>query len=80
MIVGAILETANNAAGSPSSGQNGAALITFYTWNDAINWATLQSEQITYGTGNSPIFTLCSITNTETSELRWWYAGIEYTG
>ena len=80
MIIGAILETANNVSGAQSSGQNGASLLTFYTWNDAIQWATLQSQRVIYGTSNQHIYTLCSITNTDTSEDRWWFAGTEYTG
>jgi len=76
MIVGAILEVTD---GNWSSGnRNGAALLHFYTWSDAITWAQLQSENSAVSTNG--VMCVCSIVNTDTGEKRWWFNGSEYTG
>lgn len=79
MIIGAILETATNDAGQPSSTQNGAAMMQFYTMASAVAWAKEQSRIVIYGDSLTRIMTLCTVYNTETDEKRWWYNGIEYT-
>ena len=80
MIIGAILEMSYNAGGTDSNGMNGSALIQFYTMEQAENWALSQSELVQYGTSSTPLYTLCTIINTNTNVKRWWYNGIEYTG
>ena len=73
MIIGAIIETGNSTTGAQSSGHNGAALIQFITWNDAVKWARIQSSQVVYGTDNMNIKCLTTIINTDTEEKQWWY-------
>jgi hypothetical protein len=77
MIIGAILETGDNQ-GAGSSRQNGAAMVVFYTMNDAIVWAQTQSVGTPFETNT--VYALCSVVNTDTGVKRWWYNGTEYTG
>ena len=76
MIIGAIIEVTD---GNWSSGnRNGTALLHFYTLQEAILWAELQSE-------NSPVSTnanmcVCTVINTDNGLKRWWFNGTEYTG
>lgn len=77
MIIGAILDVSEN--NDPGSTQfNGASLIHFYTLNDAVTWAELQSATMLTETKN--IRTVCSVINTDDSTRRWWWRGTEYTG
>jgi hypothetical protein len=77
MIVGSIIEVSD--AGNPASGsRNGAALITFYTMNEAITWAEIQSQNKPIDAFNTVC--LCTVINTSTSIARWWMNGTEYTG
>lgn len=76
MIIGAILET--SSSGVQTSALNGAALISFYTMEQAANWAEIQSTLIIYGA--LELKTVCTVINTSTGQKRWWYDGVEYTG
>ena len=79
MIIGAILE-GGDGSGPGTNRQNGFAMLMFYTMNDAITWAELQSGLVVFDTTGAQIYTLCSVINTETNVKRWWYNGTEYTG
>mgnify|MGYP003682729059 CR=1 FL=1 len=79
MIIGTILESSIDSA-SQNAGTNGASMIHFYTWSDAITWAEVQSERMVYASTGQVISTLCTIINTDTGQKRWWWAGVEYTG
>lgn len=80
MIIGSIVEYGGSQAGTQSSVHNGGAMMHFYSMEDAVTWASLQSERITYGTASTIMDTVCIVVNTDTNEKRWWYSGIEYTG
>lgn len=80
MIIGAILETAPGGSGSQTANLNGAAMVHFYSMQDAIEWARVQSEEVIYGSSDIAVRTLCTVVNTKTGQRRWWYSGIEYTG
>jgi hypothetical protein len=80
MIIGAILETSSSPQGGGGSGHNGAALMHFYSMADAIAWAEIQSGRVVFGTGNAVVYAVCTVTNTDSGEFRWWYDGTEYTG
>jgi len=79
MIIGAILETSQYDYGGQTNVLNGVSTLIFYTMRDAIAWAELQSEYMLYGSGGTPIYTLTSVIDTETSVKRWWYNGTEFT-
>jgi hypothetical protein len=75
MIIATLLEPALNQT---ANAFNGATAVVFYTMNDAIIWARLQSaEQIA---GGSTIRAWVSVVNTDTEVVRWWYNGVEHTG
>ena len=78
MIIGSILETSVDSA-AQTSGTNGNSLLYFYTWADAIEWATLQSERTVYGSTGQVINSLTMIINTKTNQRRWWFGGTEWT-
>jgi len=80
MIIGSILETSTNGGGTQNANLNGASSVVFYTMQEAIIWATLQSRLVVYGSGNWQLCAMISIVNTETNEHRWWFSGTEYTG
>ena len=80
MIIGAILEISAFGSGGSDANQNGSALISFYTMEQAIQWATIQSNAVTYGGSGNTVLTLTTIVNTNTGQKRWWYGGTEYTG
>ena len=75
MIIGTLLEPAYNQGGNL---MNGATAVVFYTMNDAITWARLQSQG--QEASGITIRAWISVVNTETEVVRWWYNGIEYTG
>jgi len=81
MIIGAIINGGSEAALGNTS-HDGYAAIIFYTMAEAIQWATLQSQDwpVNPGTGIVPMPLVCTIVNTSTSARRWWYNGTEVTG
>lgn len=80
MIIGAITEVTNQPTGVVNRELNGASLISFYTMEQAIMWARLQSEQTISGTAGNETYCLTTIINTNTEVKRWWFNGVEYTG
>jgi hypothetical protein len=80
MIIGAIIETTWTPSGAQTSSSNGASMMNFYTIDDAIQWAEIQSEVVYFGTNPEPIIALCTVIDTDTGVKRWWFNGVEYTG
>lgn len=75
MIIATLLEPALNQT---SNAYNGATAVIFYTMDDAITWARIQSMG-QEAAGNT-IRSWISVVNTDTEVVRWWYNGVEYTG
>jgi hypothetical protein len=80
MIIASIIEVARLITGQQESTMNGASSVIFYTWDDAVTWARIQSEDVVYGTNSYNARCLVICINTDTEERRWWYNGVEYTG
>lgn len=77
MIIGMILDVTNSlATGNDNKGTG--AMCQFYTWKDAITWATETSKNAV--TDNENLITTAMILNTSTGERRWWFNGTEQTG
>ena len=79
MIIGAITEVTESGSGFAERYHNGAAMVMFYTNEEAESWAVLQSANNIYGSDSRSIFCLCTVINTETDTKRWWFDGTEYT-
>lgn len=78
MIVGSIIEVAASSSAPGASTYNGASSLQFYSENDAITWARLQSGAIyVQGVG---IRCVCCVVNTSTEVIRTFYNGTEVTG
>lgn len=76
MIVGMILDV---DAGSGATGNGGTgAMMHFYNWEDAVNWARDTSEVVDFGGPSLRMFTMIYNCNTEVK--RWFRNGTEYTG
>lgn len=80
MIIASILEVSQWTDGSPSAQLMGGQSVIFYTQDDAVAWASAMSEDIVYGTGAEDAACLTVVYNTETTQKRWWFRGVEYTG
>jgi len=78
MIVGHIMDVAVDNTNFSGNGGS-ATTVLFYTWADAIAWATAISGPLTSPV-QSDLYPLTVIYNTETDVKRWWYNGTEYTG
>lgn len=77
MIIGAIISTKGSAT-APSDNFNGSSLLHFYTMDDAVTWAQMQSSN--FAVEQTNLYSLCTVINTDTAQRRWWYNGQEYTG
>lgn len=77
MIIGTIIEV-GDANGLSTNRQNGAAMMMFYTEDDAVEWARLQSETLSINTILYSV--VATVINTDTGNKRWWWNGVEYTG
>jgi hypothetical protein len=81
MIIGMILDIGAYNSGEPSGQtQNGAAMMQFYNYQDAINWALDTSRNAPTGTAGASIRCMTMTYNCNTQERRWWFNGVEYTG
>lgn len=82
MIIGSIIDVSQQASGVGTNSTNGASLQHFYTMEEAVIWAEMQSErlQFTVSGNDSYLFTATVVINTETNTRRWWFDGTEYTG
>ena len=78
MIIGTIIEVAASGSAPGSNTYNGASSQQFYSENDAITWARLQSGPIEVL--GIAIRCVCCVTNTDQGIIRWWYNGTEQTG
>jgi hypothetical protein len=75
MIIGTIQDVDENS----STWINGAAMLQFSNVNDALYWAQEQSKG--RNTGSQPSGPcLCTVINTNTESVRWWWNGTEQTG
>jgi hypothetical protein len=77
MIIGSIIDVSpSNQPGSASS--NGASSVIFYTEDDAVEWARIQSESTLF---NNSIYLFCAVVviNTSTGTKRWFWDGAEET-
>jgi len=77
MIIGSIVEIGFGAAPGASD-RNGAAMLNFSIYNDAVTWAVLQSQEVSVS-GNQ-VTCLTTVINTSDNTRRWWWNGTEYTG
>jgi hypothetical protein len=81
MIVGMILDVGAYNSGEPAGQtQNGSAMINFYNYQDAVNWALATSTNAVTGGNNASIRCMTMVYNCNTQERRWWFNGVEYTG
>ena len=83
MIIATIIEYSHSASGGPGALNrevNGCATTIFYTSSDAISFAVAMSEAIQYGTSPETLYGLVVVYNTQTTEKRYWFNGVEYTG
>lgn len=82
MIIGSIVDVSQTASGVGTNATNGVGLIHFYTMEDAVQWARLQSDRLHFNVSGSSsyLFTATVVINTDTNERRWWFDGTEYTG
>lgn len=77
MIIGSIIDVSpTDTPGSAST--NGASSIIFYTEEDAVEWARIQSQSVLY---NNAIYLWCAtiVVNTSTGTRRWFWDGVEET-